>query len=408
MEILGIFWAASILTPASVVSAATNPPERGFQQSDESLLEETVAWFAALASSFGWMASPQQASPAFSSYVSSASWLLPDLNQLTIGAERAIGDESSGEQFVSLVPAIGTGLTSFETTSEEGDVPILASEEKPIFDNWHSWNAIAAIRFEEAVTDESTPSNANQALIDNACLQAPADYQPMPIVLKAAPKTQLWVHNHFIGDVSGQVTATKIASRLRNLLRAGSLDPASIAPLIGESFVGARHRDDILFVVDETMRSHPELPAVAIAIQWVNNLRLAFNEAPLGLAEVQMAIEGLTETSNTLYGTASWYGPGFHGRKTANGEIFNENALTAAHKTLPFNTHLKVTNRMNGKSIVVRINDRGPYIGKRSLDLSKAAAHCLGSTHNGVIPYEAVILQPVEKPNMEELTATIP
>jgi rare lipoprotein A len=73
-------------------------------------------------------------------------------------------------------------------------------------------------------------------------------------------------------------------------------------------------------------------------------------------------------------GIASWYGPTFHGKSTANGETYNQNELTAAHKTLPFNTVVKVTNLDNGKSVTVRINDRGPYAGNRVIDLSRAAA----------------------------------
>ena len=77
-------------------------------------------------------------------------------------------------------------------------------------------------------------------------------------------------------------------------------------------------------------------------------------------------------------GEASWYGPGFHGRQTANGERFNTNDLTAAHKTLPFGTKVKVTNEQTGKSVVVRINDRGPYAKDRVIDLSKASAQAIG------------------------------
>lgn len=73
---------------------------------------------------------------------------------------------------------------------------------------------------------------------------------------------------------------------------------------------------------------------------------------------------------------ASWYGPGFHGRKTASGERFNQYGLTAAHKTLPFGTIVAVTHK--GRTINVRINDRGPFIKGRSLDLSKGAARALG------------------------------
>ena len=81
-------------------------------------------------------------------------------------------------------------------------------------------------------------------------------------------------------------------------------------------------------------------------------------------------------------GVASWYGPGFHGKKTSNGERYDQNAMTAAHKLLPFNTRLRVTNLNNGRSVIVRINDRGPFVGSRIIDLSKEAArqlHMIGS-----------------------------
>lgn len=81
---------------------------------------------------------------------------------------------------------------------------------------------------------------------------------------------------------------------------------------------------------------------------------------------------------------ASWYGPKFHGRMTANGEIYDQMALTAAHKSLKFGTLLKVTNTKNGRSVIVRINDRGPYIEGRDLDLSKGAAIELGLLKKGV------------------------
>ncbi len=77
-------------------------------------------------------------------------------------------------------------------------------------------------------------------------------------------------------------------------------------------------------------------------------------------------------------GTASWYGPGFHGRKTANGERFDTQELTCAHKSLPFNTILKVTNLENGRYTIVRVNDRGPYIRGRIIDLSNAAKNEIG------------------------------
>jgi len=83
-------------------------------------------------------------------------------------------------------------------------------------------------------------------------------------------------------------------------------------------------------------------------------------------------------------GGASWYGPGFHGKRTASGERFNENAMTAAHKKLPMGTVVKVTNQRTGKSIKVTINDRGPFVRGRIIDLSKAAAIKLGTKRAGV------------------------
>lgn len=82
-------------------------------------------------------------------------------------------------------------------------------------------------------------------------------------------------------------------------------------------------------------------------------------------------------------GGASWYGPGFHGKKAASGERFNENAMTAAHKTLPFGTVVSVKDQRTGKSIKVTINDRGPFHKGRIIDLSKAAATKLGFRNAG-------------------------
>jgi len=88
----------------------------------------------------------------------------------------------------------------------------------------------------------------------------------------------------------------------------------------------------------------------------------------------------------TQRGVASWYGPNFHGRLTSNGERYNMYALTAAHKTLPMNTIVKVTNLNNGKSVVVRINDRGPFVKGRIIDLSYAAGKKIGLDKSGTAP----------------------
>ena len=95
--------------------------------------------------------------------------------------------------------------------------------------------------------------------------------------------------------------------------------------------------------------------------------------------------------------TASYYAEDFHGKKTSNGERFNMNALTCAHKSLPFNTILKVTNLANGKSVEVRVNDRGPFVLNREIDLSKAAAVKLGMIGSGTTKVKLEIVK--EGPN---------
>ncbi|MCZ8292709.1 MAG: septal ring lytic transglycosylase RlpA family protein [Hylemonella sp.] len=93
------------------------------------------------------------------------------------------------------------------------------------------------------------------------------------------------------------------------------------------------------------------------------------------------AASGHSET-----GQASYYGNEFHGRKTANGELFDQAKLTAAHRTLPFGTRLKVTNTQTGKSVQVRVNDRGPFVKGRIIDLSSSAFKAIASINAGVAP----------------------
>lgn len=130
------------------------------------------------------------------------------------------------------------------------------------------------------------------------------------------------------------------------------------------------------------------------ALQATNRLRrLLGNASPLNnIIGQQQKTAPKIARRRQIRGMASWYGPGFHGRTTANGERYNSNALTAAHRSLPFNTRVKVTNLNNGRSVVVRINDRGPYSGGRVIDLSAAAARRLNMIRSGVAPVKIEIL----------------
>lgn len=92
-------------------------------------------------------------------------------------------------------------------------------------------------------------------------------------------------------------------------------------------------------------------------------------------------------------GGASYYAMKYQGRKTASGELFDQKAMTAAHKRLPFGSKVKVTNVDNGKSVVVRVNDRGPFVSGRIIDLSKSAFQRIGNTRDGVIEVEIEVLR---------------
>jgi rare lipoprotein A (peptidoglycan hydrolase) len=117
--------------------------------------------------------------------------------------------------------------------------------------------------------------------------------------------------------------------------------------------------------------------------------------APAPQAKEEAAPAGKPET--TQVGTASWYGPGFQGQETASGETFDQHALTAAHRTLPLGTEAKVTNLETGQSVNVTINDRGPYVQGRQLDLSQAAAKQIGLTKQGVTKVKIETKRPSAK-----------
>jgi rare lipoprotein A len=109
----------------------------------------------------------------------------------------------------------------------------------------------------------------------------------------------------------------------------------------------------------------------------------SWNSISKACAAAAIIAAATVPTSAESVGVASYYGKEFHGRRAANGEIFNMNAMTAAHKSLPFGTRLQVTNMSNGRSVIVRIQDRGPFIRGRDLDLSFGAAKAIGMVHSG-------------------------
>jgi rare lipoprotein A len=113
----------------------------------------------------------------------------------------------------------------------------------------------------------------------------------------------------------------------------------------------------------------------------------------VGLSACSSGYRATKDFEDDLTGIASYYGDAFHGRKTSSGEVYDMHALTAAHRTLPFNTRVRVTNLDNSRSVEVRINDRGPFKDNRVIDVSYKAALQLGLISNGTAPVRIEILQ---------------
>lgn len=204
---------------------------------------------------------------------------------------------------------------------------------------------------------------------------------------------QLWLKGCQVGMVRDRATADLLAQQLRQILTLPNLDASTLQAGIEFGQPSVKLGNRTIFTVSDRLAAQFGRPAELIAIEWANNLRIALGQPSLSLADAQAKMYALEPTNQSIGGMASWYGPYFHGRQTANGEVFNQNDLTAAHPTLPLGTFLKVTNQLNGKSIVVRVNDRGPYFDDRVLDLSKRAASIINSEERGVVPIKAVVMQ---------------
>jgi len=132
--------------------------------------------------------------------------------------------------------------------------------------------------------------------------------------------------------------------------------------------------------------------AGAMAVAWLAVLAACSTAPERGRPGANAAAPVRPQGAELGRGKASWYGPGFQGKRTASGERFDMNELTAAHRTLPFGTRVRVHNTRNGREVVVRINDRGPHIRDRIIDLSKAAAGEIDLLQVGEAP--VVLLQP--------------
>ncbi|MEM9088282.1 MAG: septal ring lytic transglycosylase RlpA family protein [Cyanobacteria bacterium P01_F01_bin.53] len=266
--------------------------------------------------------------------------------------------------------------------------------------DWKSWASVADIQVSLV---EATGQRAALENNDWASVIGPQCMPQSSRDLQDGPRYRLSIRDKTLGYVADEARAYLLAQQLKHLVRQTTLDVDAIAPYPAKALDKGSNSDWVvgtskqnLFSIDASMAEDVGYSPEWAAVAWANNLRLAFEADPLTTGSAQMTLNNMETSGISIDGEASWYGPYFHGRATANGETYDQYDFTVAHKSLPFGTHLKVRNLLNDKTVVVRVNDRGPYAGDRSLDLSRAAADCLGSDTVGVIPYEAAILKAVK------------
>ena len=195
--------------------------------------------------------------------------------------------------------------------------------------------------------------------------------------------------------------ATTVAAKLNQLHR-DNLDATAIAVRWNpqsKAYSIEANGQELVQINNKTTLPDTTRNLAQDALQATNRLRRLIGNAPplskiAGMPQQQRRVAQMAvgPVRMEISGIASWYGPGFDGNRSASGEIYNQNAMTAAHRSLPFGTRVLVTNMNNGRSTVVRINDRGPYVRGRVIDLSAAAARVLGIMNTGIAPVKLQVL----------------
>ncbi|MDD3012148.1 MAG: septal ring lytic transglycosylase RlpA family protein [Candidatus Gastranaerophilales bacterium] len=207
------------------------------------------------------------------------------------------------------------------------------------------------------------------------------------------------------GGFSPEQRAKSLVSRI-NLFISNNGDPKTILPGFQDGIAIGRANNKPLFTSDSKVAESLHITNAELARQWVNNIRtslgapkfvrdnsLIASRSGLSVAFSRKYTEVKKVAGKEQIGIASWYGGFFNGRKTADGSRFNTHKFTAAHKTLPFGSLVKVTNLQNSKTCVVKITDRGPYIPGRIIDLSAAAAKKIDMFTSGISKVKLEVIE---------------
>ncbi len=194
--------------------------------------------------------------------------------------------------------------------------------------------------------------------------------------------------------------AEELAAKLDDLVRNDKFDPEKLFPAKDGKLAAMRigGATIIRFPSLEPAENSKPVQPTPLEQSWqiVNSIRNSFGATQIPqsfvkLAEVAMR-GGAASSSKLFSGAASWYGGKFHGRKTSDGTRYDQDGLTAAHRSLPFGTKLLVMNRKTGDACVVKVNDRGPFVGGRIIDLSRGAARQLNMVSTGVAMVDCLVL----------------
>ncbi len=335
-----------------------------------------------------------------------------------IGTQQSSADQPSSD-LTSSAPAAKAGVTQtaiakVHSHSVAGrraatlyvrNIPILTFTSAPFSKSKLSKPvAAAAERIKLGQQPTLSPSAPNVSAKSLSRIGAPSETTFEEFKLPSSPALQQLsargLPNPSLPDQADQSDpvwrASEIAAKLNELSR-GGIDASQVTVSLdeaGHGLAGDRYTikvgDAPLAVVDaDTFLPDSTQERSQDVLQATNRLRRVLGgAAPLNRVSYPLGRGGddsaYGSVSGSMSGLASWYGPGFNGNMSASGEIFNQYDLTAAHRTLPFGTRVRVTNLDNGTTVVVRITDRGPYAGNRILDLSMGAAQVLGLVNSGV------------------------
>jgi rare lipoprotein A len=229
----------------------------------------------------------------------------------------------------------------------------------------------------------------------------------LPTVIQVLPQddstTSLFVNGaeilRFQGESSGMDSYTRvktIASRLNQLLENNQPTAKSIRPALVNNLPVIQAGDQTLVTVDALSAKTAQETPLKLALLYSNRLRQALGQPALDDKSLENLADGAAlykSTGKVQTGMASWYGPYFHGRRSADGSRFNQFALTAAHRTLPFGTIVRVINQRTRKSCYVKITDRGPFAHGRIIDLSRGAAKKIDMLGSGVARVSVEVVQ---------------